>query len=295
MQRQTARFWITRGEDDLTDHSRRGPRPRRVKIDKRILKRKNEENGYTHTRPFAELFKLNIKNHLHHSGVYSEHLSNQEILTDDDKIARLNFAQKYLDFDWSRTIFCGARTFHYNQDGSLHISSYNTEEDATIPNNAANIWGWMTADGVGELCPLPPQTSRKKYIDLLQNDMLPTVRNVYPENEMPHINVIQDNYSLNKEKTLRDWFRSRPEIKTILWPSKCSDLNPMENLWGLMVHRWYIGTVRTRAALEQHCNMIWEEMRGIDVCGELVESMRDLLQAVIEAKGGYAQCSNASS
>lgn len=296
LQRQTVRFWISRGKDNLTDKSRRARRPR--KVDREFLRREYEKESYTLTKSIAELFKVTtetIRQHLHHMGLdETEQYAKKAGLTNNEKIARMNFAQKYLNFNWNHTIFCGARTFKYYEDGSLYLSPYNQEELFTIPSNAVNIWGWMTADGVGELCSLPPQTSKMDYIDVLQNVMLPTVRNVYPEDEVPRINVVLDN-SLQKEKVIHDWFRSHPEIKRIPWPSKSSDLNPIEILWGLMVHGWYIGTQRTRTALEQHCNMMWEEMRGIDICEEIVGSMRDLLQAVIEAEGDYVQYSFAFS
>lgn len=50
-----------------------------------------------------------------------------------------------------------------------------------------------------------------------------------------------------------------------------------------MVQRWSNQNERTRQALEWHCNEIWEETRGSDVCSRLVDSMRHRLQAVIEA------------
>ena len=147
----------------------------------------------------------------------------------------------------------------------------------------------MTADGVGELCSMPPRATALNYVDVLQNVMLPTVRNVYPENEIPQFYYLQDNCAIHTAGVTRAWFGARPDMRLIPWPSKSPDLNPIENLWGLMVQRWSNRNERTREAVERHCNEIWEEMRGTDICSRLVGSMRDRLQAVIEANGGYTR------
>lgn len=40
-------------------------------------------------------------------------------------------------------------------------------------------------------------------------------------------------------------------------------------------------------ALEAHCLQIWENIRGSELCNNLINSMRSRMQAVIDQNGGY--------
>ncbi|XP_060806461.1 protein IMPACT-B-like [Amyelois transitella] len=49
------------------------------------------------------------------------------------------------------------------------------------------MWAWMSAAGPGELVYLPERVTAINYLEVLQETMLPTVRLVYPESEVPDI------------------------------------------------------------------------------------------------------------
>jgi len=298
--RSSVRFWIRReGEEgSLLDRRRSGRRPALSNNDREFMRREYETNGFIPTNYFAEIFDVSaqtIRSHLHHMGLHHRHYAKKMYLTDAHRLARLNFAREHLDFDWSNTIFCDEKTFKSNQHG--HLWRYNStryRDDHVIPNResgqiSVNIWGWMSADGVGELCSLPPRATAVNYIDVLQSAMLPTVRNVYPESKVPQLDFVQDNCSIYNARIVRAWFRSHTDLKVIPWPSRSPDLNPIEHLWGLMVQRWSHQNERTKEALINHCNIIWEEMRGTDICLRLVNSMRSRLLDVIEANGSYTR------
>lgn len=92
---------------------------------------------------------------------------------------------------------------------------------------SANIWGWMSGDGVGELHFIPTRANANVYVELLDEVMLPTVRNVYPESDFPEIDFIRDNCPINTARVTR-----HQDIKSIPWPAMSPDLNPIENLSG---------------------------------------------------------------
>ena len=45
--------------------------------------------------------------------------------------------------------------------------------------------------------------------------MLPTVRTIYPAEEMPLINFVQDYSSVHTLATTREWFAHHPEVNVI--------------------------------------------------------------------------------
>lgn len=154
---------------------------------------------------------------------------------------------------------------------------------------SANIWGWMSADGVGELVDLPPRANAASYITVLEDSMLPSVRTVFPADELTEFNYVHDNARIHTARIVNEWFHRHREVVVIPWPAKSADINPIENLWGLMVQRWINNNERTKAAVVEHCRSVWEGFRGTDICSRLVGSMRQRLQAVIDANGGYTR------
>ncbi|KAF2895311.1 hypothetical protein ILUMI_10866 [Ignelater luminosus] len=58
-----------------------------------------------------------------------------------------------------------------------------------------------------------------QYISILEDVILPSVRNVYP--------LVWDNSSINTADTVNDWFQEHSEIRRIRWPARFSDLNPI--------------------------------------------------------------------
>lgn len=115
------------------------------------------------------------------------------------------------------------------------------------------------------------------------------MRNVYPQEDVSNIHFVHDNCPTHKARVTKTWFRQHPDVTEITWPSKSPDLNPIENIWGIMVQMWVNGQERTKQALEEHCHEVWESLRGSDVCSRIVDSMPDRLRAVSDSMGAYTR------
>ena len=67
-------------------------------------------------------------------------------------------------------------------------------------------------------------------------------------------------------------------------------MNPIENLWGIMVQEWDIGQERTKEANVRHAKDVWEGIRNRpSICLNLVNSMPKRLGEVIDARGGWTK------
>lgn len=299
LQRNTISRWIRRFEEEgnITSRKRSG-RPRLITITQRqLMVNEYNNNGFIPTKHFADLFStslLTVRRALHAEGLHHRVPAKKPYLTERHKQARLRFCLDYLDFDWNNTVFTDEKCFKSSQKGRLHLWRMNNtrwREENIIPNTESgritvNMWGWMSASGPGELEYISTRANSKTYVEVLNDIMLPTVRNVFPANDVSEISFVQDNCPIHRARIVQDWFNQHRDIKVIPWPARSPDLNPIENIWGLMVQRWEGRDERCSEQLEAHCKEVWENLRGTDVCFNIVSSMRRRLQSCIDNKGG---------
>ena len=76
----------------------------------------------------------------------------------------------------------------------------------------------------------------------------------------------------------------------MVWPAQSPDLNPIEHLWGCLKRRlaehenFPIGIYE----LWERVQVEWERI-PVEECQKLIESMPRMVQAVLNAKGGYTK------
>jgi DDE superfamily endonuclease len=100
---------------------------------------------------------------------------------------------------------------------------------------------------------------------------------------------VQDNSSVHTAKVIRRWFQDQPQIDKIDWPPKAGDLNPIENIWGIMVNRLNSKLVSKKKLWDSVFNM-WEELAmRPDIWIDLVYSMPDRLNMCIDLNGDWTK------
>lgn len=301
-QRNTVSRWVKRFEEEgsLQCRVRSGRPPLINPTQRRAMVEEYEINGFIPTKIFADQFDTSVRTvrrALHAEGLHHRKPAKKPFLTQKHKEERLRFAREYLDFNWDTTIFTDEKTFKSCQKGRLHLwrkDNTRWSEQNIIPNTesgriSVNMWGWISAQGPGELEFIPTRANSSNYVSVLNDIMLPTVRNVYPIGECSELNFVQDNCPIHRASIVKEWFSKHSDIKVIPWPARSPDLNPIENIWGLMVQRWEARDERCPEQLKFHCTQLWENLRGTDICANIVASMRRRLLSCIENNGGHTK------
>ena len=142
------------------------------------------------------------------------------------------------------------------------------------------IWGCFTSQGVGELRIFDDTMDTRMYTDTMQQLMKPCALRFWPSGEWFYLH---DNASYHGSYRSRTWFHNNG-VSLIELPPHSPDLNPIENLWEDLKHRIELRNAHNIAELKEIVTQEWSNTSQL-ICGNLVDSMPDRMQAVIDAQG----------
>ncbi|KMQ84456.1 transposable element tc3 transposase [Lasius niger] len=210
------------------------------------------------------------------------------MLTPVNREQRIAFALENLMTsreEWEATIWTDEKVFVSSVDRQPHV--WRQRDQRLHPNHvplhrSGRIsWGWISGTAIGELVDIPTRMNSAEYIRILEDVFLPSVRAIYPVEDMPVIRLVQDNSGVHTSCETQAWFRNHPEIQLINWPARSPHLNLIENVLAQMVRRWESRRKGTVAALVNHAREIWEKLRP-DYLPNLIDSIPNRLNQVID-------------
>lgn len=204
---------------------------------------------------------------------------------------RLDFCRTNMSRDWTQVIFSDEKKF--NLDGPDGLNSYwhDLRKEVRVfsrrnfGGGSLMVWGAFSALGKLSLDFPSTRMNSEEYQRVMQNHLLPFVRKFQSH---PLI-YQQDNAPVHTSRSSLDWF-ARSGIDLLKWPSCSPDLNPMENLWGIIVRRVYAENRQFDSVgeLKAAINEAW---KGIEhsVLQNLIGSMPNRLFDIIRAGGKAIQ------
>lgn len=221
--------------------------------------------------------------------------ANKIFLTEENKIRRMRFAREFLNADnlWPKVIFSDEKTFQSCHNGKIRVyrptgTRYNSQYTRKVARSgrfSVNVWAWISARGPGVLRVIPGRFTAPVYRDILEQVMLPSVEAVYGDD----FTFQHDNSPVHQARIINA-FLDENNINVLPFPPKSPDLNPIENVWGLMLKIIHQHDFRPRnqEELQQKIMQAWDHIDN-QLTQNLVFSMPRRLQSVLENNGSITK------
>ncbi len=142
------------------------------------------------------------------------------------------------------------------------------------------IWAAMSSVGVGPLCFLKSTVNTAIYQEILEHFMLLSADKLYGDADFI---FQQDLAPAHTAKGTKSWFNDHG-VTVLDWPANSPDLNPIENLWGIVKRKMRDTRPNNADDLKATVKETWASIPP-QQCHKLITSMPRRIEAVIKAKG----------
>lgn len=285
--------------------------------DKRIVFRE----ATIHRRSVRQIQKEQFPD-ISYTTIHNSLMKNEQILFKKAKVkpplqpqhysARLEFAwdKKTWTDEWRNVVFSDEKRF--NLDGPDGYSGYwhdlRKEEKVFSARQNGNFyhilsffisiypifkgggtlmfWGGFGYYGLLPIVKTSNKLNATGYQDILQKSLINNGQNITDAGVHGYI-FQQDNASIHTAISTRKYISDLENVQLLEWPSRSPDLNPMENLWGVLARRVY-GNGKQYSTLSQLESAVYREWYSIEntILENLINSMPNRMGQVLISKGG---------
>jgi transposase len=238
-----------------------------------------------------------IRNVLKKKGYFGGVCARKPLLREQNKAKRLAFAMEHVNKPiefWKSILFTDEKKFELvNSKRRIYCWKKKGEElrsdtiQPTVKHGGGSImmWGCFLGESVGDLHRVQGIMCKEDYHSILQRHAIPSGIRLHGKGFI----LQQDNDPKHTSKLCQNYLRSKEEngtLKILEWPSQSPDINPIELLWEEMDRNIKIKRPTSLAGLEEVAREVWSEITP-EVLNKLVHRLPRLMQAIIEAEGGY--------
>lgn len=203
--------------------------------------------------------------------------------------ARFDWSVHHLAWteEWKRVIFSDEKKWNLEgPDGLAYYWHDTRQEELTFSKSQMGggslmVWGAFCWDGTAELVFIDDRLDADDYCGVLETSLLPFIHRLGIE----EWTFQQDNAPIHKARVTGEWFQEH-RLNVMEWPAKSPDLNPIENLWGILTRTVYAGNKQyaNKQELKDAILRAWANI-PIEIIHKLIESMTKRVMECVAAEG----------
>ena len=211
------------------------------------------------------------------------------VLKKAHKLARLEWARASvtLGAGWESVIFSDEKKFSLDGPDGLQYYWHDLRREEQVfsrrqaGGGSVMVSGAFSAKGKSRLAVLHGKQNSEAYVRTLQEHLVSFAQQQHPRG----FTFQQDNASIHRSRYTMSWFAER-DVTVMNWPALSPDLNPIENVWGMLARRVYQGgrQFANKQELQSAILQAWDEIES-GYTERLVRSMSNRCTAVLEPKG----------
>uniref|UniRef100_A0A1I7XHG5 DDE_3 domain-containing protein n=1 Tax=Heterorhabditis bacteriophora TaxID=37862 RepID=A0A1I7XHG5_HETBA len=177
-------------------------------------------------------------------------------LTQRHKDERLHWAKIFMRCDWEKkfNLDCPDGWHSYWRDLRKEPRHFLTRN---FGGGSVLVWGAFSRMGLVDLAFVSTKMNSSNYQEVLGHRLVPYVQ------RFPGVSFTfqQDNATIHASRSTKTWLQDN-SVDTVDWPSRSPDLNPIENLWAILVRRIYADNrqFETVKDLQNAISKAWNEI-----------------------------------
>lgn len=220
-----------------------------------------------------------ILNYLHRSG-FSKFLPKRTLnLSLKHRTDRVKWCKENRTTRWHSWIFSDESRFELYDLKGKRWGKTRPKVAAPKFNPSLMIWGAISSTGKSKLIFLRGTINSEKYQEVL-TEAQQSLLTLQPKSFI----FQHDGATCHTSKSTSEWLQ-KARWKVSSWPANSADLNPIENLWGIMKNEIRKRKPNDLENLQAMIQEIWDGISLITI-KSLIQSMPKRLESCIEEKGG---------